>query len=56
MADQLALGRNRHRVVSDDDFQSHPPILCLVSRQPDSREAASAELVHNSIAFIVDVT
>lgn len=56
IAAQLALGINRHRVVGDDNFQCHPPMLCLVPRQPDSREAAGAELVHNSIAPIfVDV-
>jgi hypothetical protein len=30
-------------------------MLCLVPRQPDSSEAAGAELMHNSIASIVDV-
>jgi len=33
------------------NLQGHPPLLTFVSREPNSGEATSTELMHNSVAL-----
>jgi hypothetical protein len=42
-------------VVGSDDLQGHPFLLDLVPCEPDGRKAAGAQLVYNSVLFVVDV-